>query len=85
MLFHDNKPVTAKMLPDFLRALKERGFKVVHLVAGSGETPVAEAGAGWKSTTAPIVDKILKAKQREKHKTEAHEKAAPEKEQREGM
>ena len=85
VLFHDNKPVTAEMLPDFLRALKERGFKVVHLVAGPGETPVAEAGAGWKSTTAPIVEKILKAKQREKHKAEAHEKAAPEKEQREGM
>ncbi len=37
VLFHDNKPVTAKMLPDFLRALKERGFKVVHLIAGSGQ------------------------------------------------
>jgi peptidoglycan-N-acetylglucosamine deacetylase len=85
VLFHDNKPITAKMLPDFLRALKERGFKVVHLVPGSGETPVAEAGADWKSTTAPIVEKILKAKQREKHKKEAQEKTAPEKEQREGM
>jgi len=85
VLFHDNKPVTAKMLPDFLRALKERGFKVVHLVAGSGQTPVEEAGAGWKSTTAPIVEKILKAKQHEKRKSEAHEKAAPEKEPREGM
>ena len=81
VLFHDNKPVTAKMLPDFLRALKERGFKVVHLVSGSGETPTEEAGPGWKSTTAPIVEKLLKAKQHEKHKKEAHEK----KEEREGM
>jgi len=80
VLFHDNKPVTGKMLPEFLRALKARGFKVVHLVAGSSETPIEEASAGWKSTTAPIVDKILKAKQREKHKKETHEK-----EEREGM
>jgi peptidoglycan-N-acetylglucosamine deacetylase len=84
VLFHDNKPVTAKMLPDFLRALKERGYKVVHLVPGSGKTPVEEAGADWKSTTAPIVEKILKAKQHEKRKKETHEKAAPEKE-RDGM
>ena len=75
VLFHDNKAVTAKMLPEFLRALKERGYKVVHLVPGSGKTPIEEAGAGWKSTTAPIVDKILKAKQREKQKKETHEKA----------
>jgi peptidoglycan-N-acetylglucosamine deacetylase len=80
VLFHDNKPVTAKMLPDFLRALKDRGFKVVHLVAGSGETPIEEAGAGWKSTTAPIVDKILRAKQHEKRKKETREK-----EERDGM
>jgi peptidoglycan/xylan/chitin deacetylase (PgdA/CDA1 family) len=32
ILFHDIQPSTAKALPDILTALKERGFKVVHLV-----------------------------------------------------
>ncbi len=32
ILFHDTKQQTAAMLPGFLRALKERGFKVVHTV-----------------------------------------------------
>ena len=79
VLFHDNKAVTAKMLPEFLRALKERGYKVVHLVPGPGKTPVANAGPGWKSTTEPIIAKTLKGKTREKHEKKAHE------EEREGM
>ena len=33
VLFHDTQPRTAAMLPDFLRALKTRGFQVVHAVA----------------------------------------------------
>lgn len=32
VLFHDTKPYTAAMIPGFLRALKERGYTVVHLV-----------------------------------------------------
>ena len=32
VLFHDTKSQTAAMLPAFLRALKSRGYKVVHLV-----------------------------------------------------
>jgi len=61
VLFHDSKLSTAKMLPDFLRVLKAKGYKVVHMVPGVGPTPVAEAGPGWRSTTEPIVEKTLKA------------------------
>src|SRR5262249_1287273 len=32
VLFHDTKAQTAGMLPAFLRALKSRGYKVVHVV-----------------------------------------------------
>ena len=36
ILFHDTKSQTAKMLPSFLRELKARGYRVVHVVpAGS--------------------------------------------------
>ena len=34
VLFHDTQPQTAAMLPAFLRALKARGFQVVHTVGG---------------------------------------------------
>ena len=36
VLFHDTQPQTAAMLPGFLRALKARGFQVVHVVAPTG-------------------------------------------------
>ena len=62
ILFHDSKASTAKMLPDFLRALKAKGFKVVHMVAGAGPTPVEKAGPDWKSTTEPIIAKTLGGK-----------------------
>ncbi|MGA8170378.1 MAG: polysaccharide deacetylase family protein [Methylocystis sp.] len=62
ILFHDSKASTAKMLPDFLRALKAKGFKVAHMVAGAGPTPVEKAGPGWKSTTEPIIAKTLGGK-----------------------
>lgn len=62
VLFHDSKAQTAAMLPDFLRELKARGYKLVHVVAGEGETPVAAAGPGWTSTTEPIIAKTLGAK-----------------------
>jgi len=32
LLFHDTKAQTAAMLPDFLRELKRRGYKIVHVV-----------------------------------------------------
>ena len=33
VLFHDTKSQTAHMLPAFLRALKQRGYQIVHVVA----------------------------------------------------
>src|SRR5205807_1169021 len=39
VLFHDTKRQTAAMLPALLRALKARGFRVVHVV------PVSPAGS----------------------------------------
>ncbi len=62
VLFHDSRASTAAMLPAFLRALKEKGFKVVHMVAGPGPTPMAKAGPEWKSTTEPIIAKSLAAR-----------------------
>jgi peptidoglycan/xylan/chitin deacetylase (PgdA/CDA1 family) len=62
ILFHDSKASTANMLPDFLRALKAKGFKVVHMVAGAGPTPMEKAGPEWKSTTEPIIAKTLGGK-----------------------
>jgi peptidoglycan/xylan/chitin deacetylase (PgdA/CDA1 family) len=32
VLFHDTKAQTARMLPAFLRELKRRGYKIVHVV-----------------------------------------------------
>ena len=32
VLFHDTKAQTARMLPAFLRELKRRGFRVVHVI-----------------------------------------------------
>jgi peptidoglycan-N-acetylglucosamine deacetylase len=62
VLFHDSKAQTAAMLPDFLRELKTRGYKLVHIVPGAGETPIAPAGPGWTSTTEPIIAKTLAGK-----------------------
>lgn len=36
LLFHDTKAQTAKMLPQFLRELKARGYRVVAIVPGPG-------------------------------------------------
>lgn len=69
LLFHDSKETTAQMLPDFLRELRQRGYKLVHMVPGEGETPIAPAGAGWKSTTEPIIAKTLGGK----NKTAPHD------------
>lgn len=38
VLFHDTKAQTARMLPAFLRELKRRGFRVVHVVPATAES-----------------------------------------------
>lgn len=76
VLFHDSKTQTAEMLGDFLRELKKRGYRLVHLVPGAGETAIVAAGPEWTSTTEPIIAKTLAGKRvgdkmRAKQKTEA--------------
>lgn len=41
VLFHDTKTQTAAMLPAFLRALKARGYRVVHVVPAAGAAATA--------------------------------------------
>ncbi|HLH49574.1 MAG TPA: polysaccharide deacetylase family protein [Roseiarcus sp.] len=53
ILLHDDKPWTAAMLPDFLRALKAKGYRVVHIVAGQGRGETAPAPKGWKAEAPP--------------------------------
>jgi peptidoglycan/xylan/chitin deacetylase (PgdA/CDA1 family) len=62
VLFHDSKLQTAQMVPDFLRELKTRGYRLVHIVPGDGETPVVAAAPDWRSTTEPIIAKTLAGK-----------------------
>jgi peptidoglycan/xylan/chitin deacetylase (PgdA/CDA1 family) len=62
LLLHDIKKQTAAMMPDLLRELKKRGFKIVHVAPGAGPTPVVAAGPGWKSTTEPVLAKLLAGK-----------------------
>lgn len=64
VLFHDSKAQTAQMLPDFLKELKARGYRLVHMVPGEGQTPVAAAGPDWTSTTEPIIAKTLAGKKK---------------------
>jgi peptidoglycan/xylan/chitin deacetylase (PgdA/CDA1 family) len=76
VLFHDSKTQTAEMLGDFLRELKKRGYRLVHLVPGAGETAIVAAGPEWTSTTEPIIAKTLAGKRvgdkmKSKQKTEA--------------
>jgi peptidoglycan-N-acetylglucosamine deacetylase len=53
ILLHDDKPWTAAMLPDFLHALKARGYKIVHIVAGPGPGESSPAPEGWKAQAPP--------------------------------
>jgi peptidoglycan-N-acetylglucosamine deacetylase len=51
VLLHDIQPRTAAMLPDFLSALQQGGWRVVHLVPGPGAAATIAAGPGWRSET----------------------------------
>jgi len=54
LLFHDIHPWTAAMLPAFLRELKKRGYRVVHMVPGPGTGPTVDAPPGWTSETGRV-------------------------------
>ena len=51
ILFHDTKAQTANMLPAFLQELRLRGYKIVHIVPGTGAAPTRPAPQGWSSET----------------------------------
>ena len=56
VLFHDTKAQTAAMIPAFLSALKERGYKVVHMVpaqGGAGALTARTAAHGWSRSQGP--------------------------------
>jgi len=52
ILMHDIHPWTAKMLPDLLSALKERGFKVVHMVPKAQVETIASYDAAAEKAIA---------------------------------
>ncbi len=58
ILFHDTKAQTAAMLPAFLRALKQRGYKVVQIVPGPGPIATLPAPADWTSATERTLQKM---------------------------
>ncbi|MDO8534483.1 MAG: polysaccharide deacetylase family protein [Xanthobacteraceae bacterium] len=43
LLLHDIKPATVLMLPDLLKELKERGYKIVHMVPAENAAPLIAA------------------------------------------
>ena len=50
VLFHDIHSRTVAALPEFLKGLKQRGFKVVHVVpAGVGQPKTETASAQWRA------------------------------------
>ena len=58
LLFHDNHQWTASMMPGFLRELKKRGYRVVHMTPGPGHGPVVDASKGWTSETEKIIGRL---------------------------
>ena len=58
ILLHDSHEWTADMLPAFLRELKARGYKVVHIVPGPGAAATVDAPPGWTSETESIIGRL---------------------------
>jgi peptidoglycan/xylan/chitin deacetylase (PgdA/CDA1 family) len=59
VLFHDTKQQTAAMLPEFLKDLKNKGYKIVHIVPGSALPPLRTAPEGWFSATEKIIAEVF--------------------------
>ena len=51
VLLHDTRASTVEMLPELLRELKRRNYRIVHVVPGKGPTPIEAAKPGWTSET----------------------------------
>jgi peptidoglycan/xylan/chitin deacetylase (PgdA/CDA1 family) len=59
ILFHDSRPSTAAMMPDFLRELKARNYRVVHIAPGETAPELEEAKPGWTSETEATVGRVM--------------------------
>ena len=59
LLLHDSKAQTAAMLPDLLRELKQRGFRIVHIEPGDDPPPLRPAPAAWSSETEKIIAQVF--------------------------
>ncbi len=59
VLFHDTRPSTAAMMPAFLRELKARNYRVVHIVPGTQTPELEQAPATWTSETEATVNRVL--------------------------
>lgn len=59
ILFHDSRASTAAMLPDFLRELKARNYRVVHIEPGETAPELEDAKPGWTSETEATVGRVL--------------------------
>jgi peptidoglycan-N-acetylglucosamine deacetylase len=59
VLFHDTRPSTAAMMPAFLRELKARNYRVVHIVPGTESPELEQAPANWTSETEATVNRVL--------------------------
>jgi hypothetical protein len=59
ILFHDSRPSTAAMMPDFLRELKARNYRVVHIVPGPEAPELESAPPNWTSETEATVGRVL--------------------------
>ena len=55
LLFHDVQPQTAAMLPAFLRALREGGYRIAHLDQGPLRPALRDARPGWHAQTERII------------------------------
>ena len=61
ILLHDTKAQTAQMLPDFLRYLKDKGYRVVAIASrdGDGTADLGPTPEGWTSETEASLKKIM--------------------------
>jgi hypothetical protein len=59
VLFHDSRPSTAEMMPAFLRELKARNYRVVHIVPGTDAPELEHAPPSWTSETEATVNRVL--------------------------
>lgn len=59
LLLHDTRHQTAAMLPQLLREMKQRGFKIVHIVPGSQPNATRAAPEGWTSETDKIITDVF--------------------------